>query len=155
MATHRQLLYIDMDGVIVDFDSALPKITPKVKATYEGEYDNIPGIFELMDPMPGAIEAVQRLAHIYDTYILSSSPWENETALSHKLVWIKKYFGDHKESLFYKKVIFSQAKHLNQGDILIDDRKKNGAGEFAGEFIHFGTDEFPNWDSVLRHLLKS
>ena len=144
-----------MDGVIVDFDSALPKIPTNVKAAYEGQYDNIPSIFELMDPMPGAIDAVQRLTKVYDTYILSSSPWENETALNHKLAWIKKYFGDSKESLFYKKVIFSQAKHLSQGDVLIDDRKKNGAGEFAGEFIHFGTDEFPDWNSVLRHLLQS
>jgi 5'-nucleotidase len=29
------------------------------------------------------------------------------------------------------------------GDYLIDDRLKNGAGEFKGELIHFGTDKFP------------
>jgi hypothetical protein len=39
------------------------------------------------------------------------------------------------------------------GDYLIDDRTKNGAGEFKGELIHFGTDKFPDWDSVLEYLL--
>lgn len=149
----KRILYIDMDGVIVDFDSALPKIAPEVRAKYEGAYDNIPGLFALMEPMPGAIAAVNKLADIYDTYILSSSPWENESALTDKIHWIKVHFGSDKESLFHKKVIFSQAKHLSRGDILIDDRTKNGAGEFDGQFIHFGTDDFPNWDAVLRHLL--
>lgn len=152
MVVPKKVLYIDMDGVIVDFDSSLPKLSSEIKTKYEGQFDNIPGIFELMEPMPGAIAAVKELALVYDTHILSSSPWENETALTHKLLWIKKYFGDGKASLFYKKVIFSQVKHLHHGDILIDDRTKNGAGNFRGQFIHFGTSDFPNWDAVLKHL---
>jgi 5'-nucleotidase len=49
-------------------------------------------------------------------------------------------------------VIFSHNKHLNQGDYLIDDRKANGAGDFKGMHIHFGTDEFPDWAAVLKYL---
>jgi hypothetical protein len=49
-------------------------------------------------------------------------------------------------------------KHLLIGDYLIDDRTANGAGEFgkltgSGEHIHFGTQEFQNWESVLNYLL--
>jgi hypothetical protein len=38
------------------------------------------------------------------------------------------------------------------GDYLIDDRTKNGAGEFSGELIQFGSDSFPNWESVVEFL---
>ena len=39
------------------------------------------------------------------------------------------------------------------GDYLIDDRLKNGAGEFKGELLHFGTAKYPDWKSVLEYLL--
>lgn len=150
----KPIIYIDMDGVLVDFESALTKVSPEMLEKFAGEYDNIPGIFALMDPVPGAIEAVDRLKEKYDLYILSSSPWENPTALGDKLAWVKKYFGgDGQENIFFRKVIFSSVKHLNRGDILIDDRTANGAGDFLGRHIHFGSYEFPNWQSVLNSLL--
>ena len=150
----KPIIYIDMDGVLVDFESALTKVSPEMLEKFAGEYDNIPGIFALMDPVPGALEAVDRLKEKYDLYILSSSPWENPTALGDKLAWVKKYFGgDGQENSFFRKVIFSSVKHLNRGDILIDDRTANGAGDFLGRHIHFGSSEFPNWQSVLNSLL--
>ena len=150
----KPIMYIDMDGVLVDFESALTKVSPEMLEKFAGEYDNIPGIFVLMDPVPGALEAVDRLKEKYDLYILSSSPWENPTALGDKLAWVKKYFGgDGQENIFFRKVIFSSVKHLNRGDILIDDRTANGAGDFLGRHIHFGSSEFPNWQSVLNSLL--
>ena len=150
----KSIIYIDMDGVLVDFESALTKVSPEILEKFTGEYDNIPGIFALMDPMPGAIEAVDLLKEKYDLYILSSSPWENPTALGDKLAWIKKYFGgEGRENIFFRKVIFSSVKHLSCGDILIDDRTANGAGDFSGWHIHFGNSEFPDWQSVLNSLL--
>ena len=150
----KPIIYIDMDGVLVDFESALTKVSPEMLEKFAGEYDNIPGIFALMDPVPGALEAVDRLKEKYDLYILSSSPWENPTALGDKLAWVKKYFGgDGPENIFFRNVIFSSVKHLNRGDILIDDRTANGAGDFLGRHIHFGSSEFPNWQSVLNSLL--
>lgn len=150
----KPIIYIDMDGVLVDFESALTKVSPEMLEKFAGEYDNIPDIFALMDPVPGALEAVDRLKEKYDLYILSSSPWENPTALGDKLAWVKKYFGgDGQENIFFRKVIFSSVKHLNRGDILIDDRTANGAGDFLGRHIHFGSSEFPNWQSVLNSLL--
>ena len=85
----KPIIYIDMDGVLVDFESALTKVSPEILEKFTGEYDNIPGIFALMDPVPGALEAVDRLKEKYDLYILSSSPWENPTALGDKLAWVK------------------------------------------------------------------
>ena len=152
--SNKPIIYLDMDGVLVDFTSALTKVSPEMLEKFAGEYDNIPGVFALMDPMPGALEAVDALKEKYDLYILSSSPWENPTALGDKLAWIKQYFGgDGRENIFFRKVIFSSVKHLSRGDILIDDRTANGAGDFSGRLIQFGSDEFPDWQAVLDELL--
>ena len=151
---NKPIIYIDMDGVLVDFESALTKVSPEMLEKFADEYDNIPGIFALMDPMPGALEAVDALKEKYDLYILSSSPWENPTALDDKLAWVKKHFGgDGRENIFLRKVVFSSVKQLSRGDILIDDRTTKGAAEFVGRHIHFGTPEFPDWQSVLDELL--
>ena len=104
--------------------------------------------------MLGALEAVDALKEKYDLYILSSSPWENPTALGDKLAWVKKYFGgDSQENIFFRKVVFSSVKQLSRGDILIDDRTTKGAAEFAGRHIYFGSPQFPDWQSVLDELL--
>ena len=106
-----------------------------------------------MDPMPGAIDAVYKLAEMYDIYVLSTAPWLNISALTDKVEWIQKYFGKEKDSVLYKRLIISHHKNLNKGEYLIDDRTKNGAGEFEGELIQFGNVKFPDWDSILKYLL--
>jgi 5'(3')-deoxyribonucleotidase len=115
--------------------------------------DEVPGIFSLMDPMPGAIESFNELADLFDTYILSTSPWDNYTAWSDKLEWVKKHLGDKA----YKRLILSHHKHLNMGDFLIDDRPNNGAKDFKGEWIHFNSKDefspkFPDWKTVVEYL---
>ena len=41
---------------------------------------------------------------------------------------------------------------VTAGDILIDDRPNNGAKDFEGNWIQFGSEEFPDWESILKHL---
>ena len=149
MAKKEKVLYVDMDNVLVDFQSGIDALAPEDKEAYMGTYDNCPHIFSKMVPIKGAIESFKRLSAVYDTYILSTSPWDNPTALNHKLEWIKCYLGD----VAYKRAIFTHHKHLNKGDYLIDDRTKNGADRFEGELIQFGSDRFPDWDAVLAYLL--
>lgn len=139
-----------MDGVLVDFTSAFKKLPEDILSEYSDNKDDIPGIFSLMDPMPGAIDAFNKLSDIFDTYILSTSPWENDSALSDKLKWVKIHLGNKAR----KKVIFSHNKNLNKGDFLIDDRRANGADKFEGELIQFSVAPFEDWSSILKYLLK-
>ena len=145
-----KILYIDMDNVLVDFTSAFSKLSADILTQYDSRLDEVPDIFSLMNPMPGAIEAFNQLSEKFDTYILSTSPWENPSAWSDKLVWVKKHLGPNA----HKRLILSHHKNLNIGHFLIDDRLKNGANKFQGEHLHFGTSVFPDWDSVLEYLLK-
>jgi len=149
----KQRLYIDMDGVIVDFESALRKVDNAPLEQYKGILDEIPGLFDLMEPMPGAIEAVNELAKQFDIYILSTAPWLNPSSWTSKINWIHRYFGLEKDSPLYKRVIITHHKNLLKGDILIDDRLKNGVDGFEGEHIHFGTSEFSDWNKVLDFLI--
>lgn len=143
-------LFFDMDGVLVDFQSGIDKLSDEVKKEYEGRLDEVPGIFSLMAPMPGAIEAVHTLSEYYDMYILSTAPWKNTTAYSDKLAWLTKHYGD----LFKKRVIITHCKNLCDGDYLVDDRAKNGASEFPGEWVQFGSERYPDWEEVTRYLIS-
>ena len=144
----KKILYLDMDNVLVNFQSGIDRIDKNLREEYEGRLDDVPGIFSLMDPLDGAQEAFKELAKLFDTYLLSTAPWENHTAWSDKLNWVKKYLGEPAD----RRLILSHNKNLNAGDFLVDDRTANGAGQFKGIHVHFGTDQFPDWESVLIYL---
>jgi 5'(3')-deoxyribonucleotidase len=67
-----------------------------------------------------------------------------------KALWVKNYFGLEVQ----KKLILCCNKSLVKGHYLIDDSISDGQQEFEGELIRFGTTEFPNWDSVVRHIFN-
>ena len=158
----KKIVYIDMDGVLVDFNQALVdwfEKHPHLKERYKDNPDHIQGIFRNPKPIEGAIEAVKKLHESgkYDLFIATSAPWGNPMSLSDKRFWIEDYFGD----IFHKKMFTTHRKDLLQGDYLIDDRLKNGAGEFKGTLLRFGYDwendfspnEYPSWDDILSKLL--
>jgi 5'(3')-deoxyribonucleotidase len=147
--TMKKILYVDMDNVLVDFPSGIARLDEATRLEFEERLDEVPGIFALMDPLPGAVEAFGLLSQQFDTYILSTAPWKNPSSWSDKLHWVQKFLGDPA----HKRLILSHHKNLNLGDFLVDDRTKNGADRFQGEHIHFGTERFPGWPEVLRHLL--
>lgn len=162
----ERIIFFDMDNVLVDFQSGLDKVPQEIKAQYEDDgtgkphYDDIPGIFSLMDPMPGAIEAVKALADCgrYELYILSTAPWGNPSAWTDKLEWVKKHLdSDRPDGNFYKRLILSHHKNLciQRRAWLIDDRKAHGAEHFEHHLIQFGSGEFPDWNSVVNFFLNS
>ena len=122
-----------MDNVLVDFKTGIDRISSYNKKEYEGRYDEVPDIFSLMDPMKGAIDSYNQLSSQYDTYILSTSPWDNPSAWQDKILWVKKYL----EKSAYKRLILSHHKNLNRGDYLIDDRLKNGAMSYGSFSMSF------------------
>ena len=67
------------------------------------------------------------------------------------MIWITKYLDD----VFHKRMIITHCKHLCKGDILIDDRDKNGTDQFEGQWIQFGSTQYPDWKSVVDYLLPN
>lgn len=144
----KKTLYVDMDNVLVDFPSGINQLSPETQEEYSDNFDEVPGIFSLMIPMPGAIDAYKELSERFETYILSTSFWKNPSAWSDKLIWVDKYLGKHA----HKRLILSHNKQLHIGAYLIDDRPNNGAKDFIGEWIKFGSDKYPNWEVVKNYL---
>lgn len=156
----KKIVYVDMDGVVADFDKKMAELNPSL---YVGEGENweerskivsdeiakCPKFFLQLDPIPGAIEAVNKLFDKYDIYFLSTPVWSNPEGWGDKRLWLEKHFGEKS----FKRLILSHRKDLNIGDYLIDDTTRNGAGEFKGIHIHFGSDKYPNWDSVVKCLI--
>lgn len=148
----QRKLYFDMDGVLVDFQSGIDKLSDEVKEKYKDNLDNVPGIFGLMEPKEGAIEAVHKLKEHYDVYILTTAPWRNPSAWADKVTWVTKHLND----VFHKRIVMTHCKGLlsrGDKDFLIDDRDANGASEFGENLIQFGTERYPDWESVLDKLL--
>jgi len=136
-------LLLDADGVFVDFVKgflwAIKEATGKtftedqitgfdiakalglsdeeIKATYAKMQ---PGFCRALDPIPGAIEAIQRLNIITDLFIVTSPLSAVPTWTSEREAWIKQHLGFH-----HSRVIHGSAKHLVRGDFFVDDRAEN------------------------------
>ena len=148
----KQIVFVDMDNVLVNFQSGIDRISEEDREKYKDDLDEVPGIFSLMDPYEGAIEGYTWLCENFDTYILSTAPWENPSAWTDKLLWVKKYLPE----AAYKRLILSHNKHLLNGHFLIDDRTANGAGEFKGKHIHFKENGkgFEDWQKVIAYMKR-
>jgi len=161
----KKILFVDMDNVLVDFKSGLNKISPELLKQYDDDgtdahlphYDDIPGLFKLMDPVNGAIETIKELSEVFDIYILSTAPWDNPSAWTDKLEWIKKYFGGAESSPLFKRLILSHHKELcvQPNSYLIDDRPNNGASSFGDRWLWFGENgKFKNWGEIKEYLFS-
>ena len=118
--------------------------------TFREDPDTIPGLFKNLQPLKDAISSVNKLlnSNKYEVYFLSTAPWNNTSASTDKRIWLEEQCGDK----INRKLILTHRKDLVKGDILIDDRPNNGAKDFEGEWIHFGSEDFPNWVTVIKYL---
>lgn len=145
----RPVLYVDMDGVLVDVHAQVLKHYGQEGIDNIGTIlDGDAEMFRLAEPMPGAVEAFNKLNEKFNVYILSTAPWELPEVWKIKREWVEKHLGD----VAYKKLILSNNKGLMIGDYLIDDRTANGASEFVGQHIQFGQPGVEDWNQVLNHL---
>ncbi|MDR3241943.1 MAG: hypothetical protein LBT37_07195 [Lactobacillaceae bacterium] len=160
--TNKPKLFFDMDNMLVDTLPVLDAATTNLAKYGVEKPDQIPGIFRHLKPIDGAVEAVNILATYYDTYILSTAPWNNPSSWSDKIEWLNEYFGNDADSPFYKKVILTHEKGVARanGGILIDDRPYHGAAEWDDEeqgtfWLQYGYDPKLIWgpDGQLVDLL--
>lgn len=144
-----------MDGVLVNLDESFEMFKqyhPDEHRLYEkiGLWRAY-GVFRDAPPVSDAVESVFKLAESnkYDMYVATSTPMTHPEAATDKIYWLRRHFG----KMFNRKIFMTHRKDLLIGDILIDDRLKNGAEQFPGDFIHFNSLKYPDWNSVLDYLL--
>lgn len=148
--TEKTIIYIDMDDTICELAPAYKKARkykPDIKYP-----QSIPGFFENLKPVPGAVRAVNELRSRADVYILTAPSVRNPLSYTEKRLWIEKHF----DLDFCKKLIITPNKGLLKGDILVDDYDHGkGQENFSGRLIHFGSEYYPDWPSVLNALIDA
>lgn len=138
-----------MDGVLCDFFGASRKaLKENPKQIYpQSQW----GFFLKLEEIPQAIESFKKLQEKYDVWILTRPSFRNVNCFTEKAQWV----WDHLGFDVVEKTIMCGDKSLLKGDYLIDDQDNAGQREFEGEWIHFKSDKFPDWNSVINYLIKN
>ena len=132
-------IFLDMDGVLANFEKAAAQI-PDVKRPDE-VLD-----FSTFEPMPGAIDAVEKIIAMgHDVFIATTPPWNNPSAWGQKRDWVEEHLPQLKRKMF-----LTHRKDLLKGDILVDDSTYRGQYDFEGTFMHFG--KHFDWDMVVNTI---
>lgn len=75
------------------------------------------GFASSLRPLPGAQDAVRRLRHLGEVYVVTS-PWNSNPTWTHEReAWLERHF-----KISNGRVIHTSAKHLVCGDVFVDDR---------------------------------
>lgn len=143
--SNEKIIYVDMDHVLCDYKDGFSR----QKALFPDlEFpQSQPGMYIGMNPLPGAIEAYQWLNDHPNThvYILTAPSVHNSHSYSEKRDWVEKHLG----LSVVQNLIITPHKNLNKGHYLVDDMP-SGKGQdlFEGSLILFGSEQFPDWQSV-------
>ena len=158
----KKICYIDMDGVLADFEKTLYQLAPEIQLLVPGSKEKKAAVdnfcqspagrrlFLNLEPINGAIESFNLLCQHYDVVIHSTPMWEVEESYMDKRLWVGRVLGKIAE----KRLMLSHRKELPAGHYLIDDRLMHGVLEFKGEHIHFGQEGFETWEKVIAYLRK-
>jgi 5'(3')-deoxyribonucleotidase len=107
------------------------------------------GFFLKLEEIPGAIEAFRKLQEYFEVWILTRPSFYNVNCFTEKAEWVL----EHIDFEALTKTIMCGDKSLLKGDYLIDDKDGDGQSDFEGEWIEFGSEKFPDWDSVTEYLI--
>lgn len=140
-----QTLFLDLDGVLADFDKTAGAILG-TDNTYKFEFvhgnrefwrrlDEVPDLFASFDPMPDAYELWDAVKHL-DPVILTALPKTNAASVDQqKRDWVSRHLGPTVRVITCETE--DKPKFCRAGDVLVDDRAVNRSAWWAagGDFI--------------------
>ena len=119
-------IYVDMDGVLADFDAHHEAVFGIRSSTGADIVDwaqvrAIAGFYSAIPPMPDMRELWHYLER-HKPIVLTGVPEEVEEAAENKRNWVRHYLGPNVEVICCKSK--EKCLHAKPGDILIDDWEK-------------------------------
>jgi|TARA_B110000467_G_scaffold83213_1_gene75080 hypothetical protein len=134
-------IYLDMDGVLVDFVAGIRKLTGTKLDMESKEFsDVVMGVLHktssgelsgFWEELPLLSDGLKLAKYIsgkgLGLYILSSCSGDLLYCKKEKYKWVKKNIGRYipRSNVIVTKTATEKLKYLQEGDILIDDFKKN------------------------------
>ena len=73
-------LYVDMDNVLVNFQSGIDSLTEKQRQKFKDDLDDVPGIFSKMEPVDGLL---RHMKNSQNTLMYIYCPLPHGTTLLH------------------------------------------------------------------------
>ena len=124
-------VFVDMDGVTVDFDGYAETL-----GLTGDETKRYPGAYLAMNPLTGALEGIRSLIEMgYEVWLATKPPTGVPFAYADKVSWVLKHLPELKH-----RIILTPDKGLlgDRGDYLIDDRPHlANCRNFSGTLIAF------------------
>lgn len=124
-------IFVDMDGVIANFDKA-----KKALGLTSDEFKTRQGAYLSLEPMPNALESLRELIlEGHEVWLATKPPTGIPHAYSDKAAWVFKYIPE-----LSRRLIITPDKGLlgDENDILIDDNPgKANCMKFKGTFMAF------------------
>lgn len=122
-------VFIDMDGVIVDFARFKQE-----RGLTSDQVKHMTGAYVSMLPIEGALSHVRHIMHLgFEVWIATKPPTGAVHAYSEKAAWVLHYLPE-----LSRRIIITHDKGLlgDDGDYLLDDRAhKANCMEFKGRLI--------------------
>lgn len=140
-------VYIDMDGVLADFDGActepLDKNGDHPEMFREGFFRNL----EVMDGAEWAIEELLRMKHL-DVMVATKPTTKTDYCASEKIAWLREHFPE-----LVRKINIVTNKLNLKGHYLIDDDLR--WKDFDGYFIHFDKESsHAQWMAIVQFFMN-
>lgn len=141
------IVYVDMDGVLADYDRAYEEVRMSMPATQYPQ--SLPGFFTGLHPIRDAITSFHSLSQHHDTYILTAPSNRNPHSYTEKRLWVEEHLGFEAT----ERLIICSNKGLLKGDILIDDNVDGkGQENFEGQLIPFDHRVEGAWQQIIQQL---
>ncbi|WP_234265661.1 5' nucleotidase, NT5C type [Hydrogenophaga sp. NFH-34] len=122
-------VFIDMDGVTVDFDGYMAK-----NGLGPDEVKKMPGAYRVMEPIDGALEAIRELIALgFEVWMATKPPTGIAHAYSDKAAWVFEHIPE-----LSQRIIITHDKGLlgSEIDFLLDDRPhKANCLQFPGTLL--------------------
>ena len=134
-------IYVDMDGVIADFDRFVLEKTGKSfeeHGSSQAGWDSVkewPNLYALLKPMPDAYELMEGIWDLIGEWdskavrieVLTAIPKIGRipTAKEDKRVWVENNFIPYFDAFNIGPLAEHKQYHCNPGDVLIDDMPRN------------------------------
>lgn len=143
--SEKKIVHIDQDDVLCDYKGGY------IKGIWEDPMRKYPqskeGFYLALEPLPGAVEGVKFLQKHFEVYIATRPSYMNAHCYTEKRIWVEKYLGLET----CKNLGLTPNKNLLIGDYLIDDDPN---WKFNGIQLVFGSEKYPNWESIINYFKK-